>query len=134
LPAEDDNLAQAVTEVSERMTVLVREEIELAKVEMTQKASSIARGAAAIAVGAAFGLFALIFVLLTLAWALDAIFVSGAGDIWLGFLIVMVALVLLTVGAFLFAWRKFKVGAPTPKLAIEEARKIRATVRPGDGT
>ena len=116
------------------MTVLVREEIELAKVEMTQKASSIARGAAAIAVGAAFGLFALIFVLLTLAWALDAIFVSGAGDIWLGFLIVMVALVLLTVGAFLFAWRKFKVGAPTPKLAIEEARKIRATVRPGDGT
>ena len=134
MPAEDDNLAQAVTEVSERMTVLVREEIELAKVEMTQKASSIARGAAAIAVGAAFGLFALIFVLLTLAWALDAIFVSGAGDIWLGFLIVMVALVLLTVGAFLFAWRKFKVGAPTPKLAIEEARKIRATVRPGDGT
>jgi uncharacterized small protein (DUF1192 family) len=134
LAAEDDNLARAVTEVSERMAVLVREEIELAKVEMTAKASSIGRGAAAIAVGAAFGFFALIFVLLTLAWVLDAIFVSGAGDIWVGFLIVMAVLVLLTVGAFLFAWRKFKVGAPTPTLAIEEARKIRATVRPGDGT
>jgi uncharacterized membrane protein len=130
LPAEDDNLARAVTEVSERMAVLVREEIELAKVEMTAKVSSIARGAAAVAIGAVFGVFALVFVLLTVAWGLN----SALTSIWLGFLIVMALLVLLTVVAFLFAWRKLKVGAPTPKLAIEEARKIRATVRPGDGT
>jgi uncharacterized small protein (DUF1192 family) len=129
LAAEDDNLARAVTEVSERMAVLVREEIELAKVEMTAKVSSIARGAAAVAIGAVFGVFALVFVLLTLAWGLN----SALTSIWLGFLIVMVVLVLLTAGAFLFAWRKLKVGAPTPKLAIEEARKIRATVRRGDG-
>jgi hypothetical protein len=130
LAAEDDNLARAVTEVSERMAVLVREEIELAKVEMTAKVSSIARGAAAVAIGAVFGVFALVFVLLTLAWGLN----SALTSIWLGFLIVMALLVLLTALAFLFAWRKLKVGAPTPKLAIEEARKIRATVRPGDGT
>jgi uncharacterized membrane protein len=130
LPAEEDNLARAVTEVSERMAVLVREEIELAKVEMTQKISSIARGAAAVAIGAVFGVFALVFVLLTVAWGLN----SALTSIWLGFLIVMALLVLLTVVAFLFAWRKLKVGAPTPKLAIEEARKIRATIRPGDGT
>jgi uncharacterized membrane protein len=130
LPAEDDNLARAVTEVSERMAVLVREEIELAKVEMTAKVSSIARGAAAVAIGAVFGVFALVFVLLTVAWGLN----SALTSIWLGFLIVMALLVLLTVVAFLFAWRKLKVGAPTPKLAIEEAKKIRATVRPGDGT
>jgi uncharacterized membrane protein len=130
LPAEDDNLARAVTEVSERMAVLVREEIELAKVEMTQKVSSIARGAAAVAIGAVLGVFALVFVLLTVAWGLN----SALTSIWLGFLIVMALLVVLTVVAFLFAWRKLKVGAPTPKLAIEEARKIRATVRPGDGT
>jgi uncharacterized membrane protein len=130
LAAEDDNLARAVTEVSERMAVLVREEIELAKVEMTAKVSSIARGAAAVAIGAVFGVFALVFVLLTVAWGLN----SALTSIWLGFLIVMGLLLLLTVVAFLFAWRKLKVGAPTPKLAIEEARKIRATVRPGDGT
>ena len=130
MAAEDDNLARAVTEVSERMAVLVREEIELAKVEMTQKVSSIARGAAAVAIGAVFGVFALVFVLLTVAWGLN----SALTSIWLGFLIVTGLLVLLTVVAFLFAWRKLKVGAPTPKLAIEEARKIRATVRPGDGT
>ena len=53
------------------MTVLVREEIELAKAEVTQKATSIARGAAAVAAGAVFGVFAVVFLLLTLAWGLE---------------------------------------------------------------
>ncbi len=127
MPAENENLAAAVAEVTERMSVLVREEIELAKVEVTEKVSSLARGAAAVAVGAVFGVFALIFVLLTIAWALN----SALTSLWLGFLIVMVVLIALTVGAFMFALRKLKVGAPTPKLAIEEAKKIRATVKPG---
>jgi Putative Actinobacterial Holin-X, holin superfamily III len=113
------------------MTVLVREEIELAKAEMTQKVSSIARGAAAIVAGAVFGVFAVIFLLLTLAWGLDAILINGAGDIWIGFGIVLVVLVVATIGAFLFAWRKLKVGAPTPQMALDEAKKIRATVSTG---
>jgi len=115
------------------MSVLVREEVQLAKAEVTEKVSSIARGAVAIAIGAVFGVFAIVFVLLTLAWVFDAIFVSGAGDLWLGFAIVLGLLAVATIGAFLFAWRKLKVGAPTPKLAIEEARKIRATVKSGGG-
>jgi uncharacterized membrane protein len=134
LAAENENIAAALTEVSERMSVLVREEIELAKVEVTQKVSSLGRGAAAVAVGAVFGVFALIFLLLTIAWVIDAILVSGAGDIWVGFAIVLAVLAAATGGAFLFAWRKLKVGAPTPKLAIEEAKKIRATVKPGGGS
>ena len=56
---QPDNLATTVVEVSERVSTLVREEIELAKAEMTQKVTSIARGAAAAAVGAVFGVFAL---------------------------------------------------------------------------
>jgi hypothetical protein len=125
---QPENIATAVTEVTERMSVLVREEIELAKVEMTHKLSSIARGAAAVAAGAVFGVFAIVFALLTIAWVLDAILVSGAGDIWVGFAIVLAILAAATVGAFLFAWRKLKVGAPAPTMAIDEARKIRATV------
>ncbi len=116
------------------MSALVREEIELAKAEVSWKVSSITRGAIAIAIGAVFGVFAIVFLLLTIAWALDAVFISGAGDLWVGFAIVLGILGLATVVAFLFAWRKLRVGAPTPKLAIEEARKIRATVRPGSGS
>jgi uncharacterized small protein (DUF1192 family) len=131
LPAErnhSENIATAVTEVSERMTLLVREEIELAKTEMLAKVSSIARGTAAVAAGAVFGIFAVIFGLETIAWALNDLFVGGVGNLFLGFLIVFALLLLMALGAFLFAWRKLKVGAPTPKMAIDEAKLIRETV------
>ena len=127
MPADNENLAEALTEVSERMAVLVREEIELAKLEVVEKGMSLVRGAAAVAVGAVFGVFALVFVLLTIAWGLN----SALSSLWLGFLIVMILLILLTIGAALFAWRKLRVGPPTPKLAIEEAKKIRTTVQTG---
>ena len=117
-----------MTEVSDRMSVLVREEIELAKVEVTQKAKSIARGTAAVAAGSVFGVFAIVFFLLTVAWALDAVLVSGTGDIWIGFAIVFAGLFLASIAAFLFAWRKLRVGPPTPTMAIDEAKKIRETV------
>jgi uncharacterized small protein (DUF1192 family) len=123
-----DSIATTVTEVSERMSKLVREEIELAKAEMTQKVSSIARGAVAVAAGAVFGVFAIVFLLSTLAWGLNAILVDGAGNIWIGFAIVFGVLSLLSLITFLFAWRKLRVGPPTPKLAIEEAKRIRETV------
>jgi Putative Actinobacterial Holin-X, holin superfamily III len=136
LPAENgqpDTIAAAITEVSENLTKLVQDEIELAKAEVTQKGLSLLRGAAAVAAGAVFGVFAIVFILLTIAWALNSIFVSGAGDLWIGFLIVAGVLLLLTVAAFLFAWRKLKVGAPTPNMAIDEARKIRDTVSTSTG-
>ena len=110
------------------MSVLVREEIELARVEMVVKLKSIARGTGAAGAGAVFGIFAVIFALLTLAWGIDAVIGDVAGDIWIGFAIVTAILVLLTLAAFLFAWRKLSVGAPAPKMAIDEAKKIRETV------
>jgi hypothetical protein len=129
LPAEPgeptDSLAAAVTDVSEKLGVLVREEIELAKAEMSQKLSSYARGAAAVAIGAVLGVFALIYVFLTIAWGVN----QATSSLWIGFAAVMVVLVAITLGAFLFAWRKLRVGAPTPKLAIDEAKKITATVK-----
>ena len=117
-----------MTQVSERMSLLVREEIELAKAEMMVKVASIARGAAAVAAGAVFGVFAVVFALFTLAWVLDRVIGNVAGDIWIGYAITFGILLVLTVGAFLFAWRKLSVGAPTPKMAIDEAKKIRETV------
>jgi uncharacterized small protein (DUF1192 family) len=131
LPAENgkpDTFGATVTQVSERMSLLVREEIELAKAEMMVKVASIARGAAAVAAGAVFGVFMLVMAVMTLAWGLDAIIGNVAGDIWIGFAITTGVLALMAVGAFLFAWRKLRVGAPTPKMAIDEAKKIRETV------
>ena len=128
----NETLAAAVTDVSDRVTKLIREEIELAKAETLTKVSSLARGLVAVGAGAVFGVFALILGLATLAWGLNSL-IAGTGKIWIGFGIVFVVLLALTAGAFLFAWRKLKVGAPTPTMAIDEAKKITATVRNGHG-
>jgi protein-S-isoprenylcysteine O-methyltransferase Ste14 len=127
-PPTPDSLGAAVSEVSEKLNVLVHEEIELAKAEMMGKVASLGRGAAAVAAGAVFGVFGLVFVLLSIAWGINA----ATGSLWIGMVIVMGVLLLLTAFAFLFAWRKLKVGAPKPTMAIDEARKIKATVTAGD--
>ena len=127
-PTDSDNIGRTVTEVSERMSLLVREEIELAKAEVTQKATSIAKGAAAVGAGAAFGIFVVTFALTALAWGISSIAVSGVGSIWIGFASVSALMLLLAIGAFLFAWRKLRVGPPKPDMAIDEAKRIRETV------
>ena len=119
-----ENIAKTVTEVSERVTVLIREELELAKAEITLKATKLARGAAIGAAAAVFGIFAFIFFLETAAWGLNSVL----GSVWQGFLIVLIVLVLLTVGGGFLAYRLLRVGPPVPKLAIDEAQKIRDTV------
>jgi hypothetical protein len=132
LPANNgkpDNLATAVSEVSDRISNLIREEIELAKVEVGRKAISLLKGTIAIVAGAVFGVFAIVIGLEAAAWAIDSVLVQGAGDIWEGFLIMFGVLAILAVLAFATATRLLKRGAPpTPTMAIDEAKRIRETV------
>jgi hypothetical protein len=130
---QQDSIAAAIAQVSENVSRLVHDEIELAKAEVKQKGLSLLRGAGAVAAGAVFGIFAVILGLMTVAWVLDAIIVNGVGDIWVGFLIVTGALAVLAVVAFLVAWKALKVGAPTPTMAIDEAKRIRETVSTSTG-
>jgi Putative Actinobacterial Holin-X, holin superfamily III len=130
LAADDQKTSElgvAVQQVSEKVSVLIREEIELAKAEVTTKVISLARGAVAAIIGAVFGFFVLIFALLTLAWGLNSLLNS----IWLGQAITLVVLAVLMAVALLFAFRKLKAGAPTPNMAIEEGKKIRTTIQSG---
>ena len=118
-----------MSEVSDRVSNLIREEIELAKVEVGRKATSLLKGAIAIAAGAVFGVFAIVIGLEAAAWGLNAILVQGAGDIWEGFLIVFGVLAILAILSFAAATRLLKRGAPpTPTMAIDEAKRIRETV------
>jgi Na+-transporting methylmalonyl-CoA/oxaloacetate decarboxylase gamma subunit len=118
-----------VSEVSERVSNLIREEIELAKAEVGRKASSLLKGAIAVAAGAVFGVFAIVIGLEALAWALNDILIQGAGSIWEGFAIVFGVLAILAVLSFAMATRLLKKGAPpTPTMAIDEAKRIRETV------
>ena len=129
--AADDHrqatLAEAVTQVSERASLLVREEIELAKAEMATKARKLATGAIVGIVAGVFFITGLFFLLMAAAWAVYLAF--GGSAYWTGFLIVAVALFVLGTLAGLVAYRALRKGTPpAPTMAIDEAKKIRATV------
>jgi uncharacterized membrane protein YqjE len=128
------NIAAAITEVSERATLLVREEIELAKAEVTEKATKLVKGAV---VGIAAGIFfamALIFALVGCAWLLYYYLPGNDWTFFWGFFAMAVILLLLGALAGLLAAKAVKKGSPpVPAMAIDEAKKIRETVSSGDG-
>ena len=123
---QSSDLAKALQDVTTRAQLIVREEIELAKVEVQTKASKLAKGAAVGAAAGVFVLAGLIYFLHFAAWGIADIL---GNDVWLGYLIVAVLLFLLAAIAGFLAYRFVKGGTPpTPQMAIEEAQRVRETI------
>jgi uncharacterized membrane protein YqjE len=123
----DKSVGELVFDVSEKTSILVREEIELAKAEVTEKIQKLLRGSVVGAIAAVFAFLALILVMHGVAWLLNDLFFEG--NVWAGFLVEAGVFLLVGAGAALYAYRAFKKGAPpTPDMAIEEAKEIRATL------
>ena len=125
---QTSELGRAIQEVSERASLLVREEIELAKAEMTAKVSKLIKGAVVGIVAGIFAVFGLIYLLHAAAWAIWEL-IGSDSNFWLGFVIVAVVLFVLGAIAGLIAARAFKKGVPpAPTMAIEEGKLIKETV------
>jgi H+/Cl- antiporter ClcA len=121
----EKSLGDIVADVSEKASLLVREEIELAKAEVTAKVTSLGRGAGIAAAAGVFLIFAITMFFHFLAWFLDDLF--DWDSIWPGFGIVALLLFLLAALAGFIAYRLFQKGAPpTPDMAIEQAKRTRA--------
>ena len=121
----DKTLGEVVSEVSEKASLLVREEIELAKTEIQQKVGRLTKGAAVGVAAGVFGFFAFIFFLHALSWFWVDLF-DWSDSIWAGFLVTTGIFLLLAAIAGLLAYRFIKKGSPpTPDLALEQARLTR---------
>jgi uncharacterized membrane protein YqjE len=131
-PEVPHNIAAAIAEVSDRASVLVREEIELAKAEVSEKATKLVKGAV---VGIAAGIFfamALIFALVGCAWLLYYYLPGNEFTYFWGFFAMAVILLLLGALAGLLAAKAVKKGSPpVPTMAIDEAQKIKQTMSRG---
>jgi uncharacterized membrane protein YqjE len=125
---QTSELARAVQDITEKAQLLVHEEIELAKAEMTEKVTKLLKGAIFGIVAGVFAVFALIYLLHALSWGLWEALGSGS-NFWLGFLITGAVILLFGGIAGLIAMRLIKKGTPpTPQLAIEEAQLIKGTL------
>jgi hypothetical protein len=121
-PQEDRSVSELVFDVAEKSSSLVREEIELAKTEITEN------------VGLAAGTFAFLALILFMegfAWLLaEEVF---DGNAWPGFFVEAALFLLVAAGAGYFAYRSVQAGAPpVPEQAIEEAKLIKTTLE-GEG-
>jgi uncharacterized membrane protein YqjE len=124
---DTSDLGQAIQEVTEKASLLIREEVELAKTEVTEKVTKLIKGAVVGIVAGIFAVFGLIYLLHSGAWAIYDI--VGSDSPWLGYLVVAVVLFVLGALAGFIAARLVKRGAPpTPKMAIEEGKLIKETV------
>jgi uncharacterized membrane protein YqjE len=127
--ADTSDLGRAVQDVALKAQLLVREEIELAKAEMSAKLNKLIKGIIVGAIAGIFALFGLIYLLHGLAWLTWNLLDGDGTSYYVGFLIVALVLFLLgAIGGFLAA-RFIKRGSPpTPQMAIEEAQLIRQTL------
>jgi len=129
-PPDDRSVGELVFDVSERVSILIREEIELAKTEIREKVSKLVQGSV---VGIAAGVFALMGLAMLMhgiAWLLNDLFFED--DVWIGFMIEAVFWFGVAAAAGFFAFRSVRAGAPpTPDLAIEEARRTKETLGAG---
>ena len=122
----EKSFGEVVADVSEKASLLVREEIELAKAEVKDKVSKLTKGAAVAGAAGVFLVFGVTTFFHGLAWFLNDVF-NWEDNNWAGFAVVTAGLFLLAILAGVVALRLFKKGSPpTPDLAIEEAKRTRA--------
>jgi hypothetical protein len=120
-PADERSLADLVVDVSEHASTLVREEIELAKAEVSAKVTKLGRGAAVGVAAGTFAFLALILILHGIAWLLGEELFDG--NIWAGYFVTAGIFLLIAALAGFIAFRAVKAGSPpVPEQAIEEAK------------
>jgi uncharacterized membrane protein YqjE len=125
---DTSELGQAIQDVTERASLLIREEIELAKTEVIEKVTKLIKGAVVGIVAGIFAVFGLVYLLHALSWGIWDAF-GNSHNFWLGFLVVAVLLFLVGGLAGYMALRFVKRGSPpVPKMAIEEGKLIKETV------
>lgn len=129
-PPDERSVSELVFDVAEKSSSLVREEIELAKTEISEKVGKILRGSAVGIAAGTFAFLALILVMEGVAWLLaEEVF---DGNAWPGFFVEAAIFLLIAAGAGYFAYRSVQAGAPpVPEQAIEEAKLTKATLESG---
>jgi uncharacterized membrane protein YqjE len=122
-----NGLGAAAKRLSEHASALARLELELAQVELKEKAGVLGKGIGFLVGAAVFGLFALGFLFATVAAV-----IALALPMWASLLIVTGVLVLIAGILALIGRRKMRKGVPpVPKQAIDEAKATSAALRSG---
>ena len=96
--AETSSLGDLLGEVTRDMSTLMRQEVELAKVELKQSATRAGKGTGLLAGAGVAGHFVLLFLSLALWWALGTVMGLGWSGVVVAVIWAIAAAVLATMG------------------------------------
>jgi uncharacterized membrane protein len=130
MTTDQPNLVNLLRQLRDDTTTLVREEVSLAKTEMSEKVSTFSRNAALLAVGGFIGLVALMMLLLSLASLLTQAFLNaGFGEGMAGFLgLFIIGAIVAVVSGVLIAkgLKTLKGKTLAPEKTIETLKEDKA--------
>jgi hypothetical protein len=116
---DERSLGDLFSELSRETTTLVRQEVQLAKAELTQSATEAARGIGMLLAGGAVAYAGLLFLLLAIVYGL----IEAGWDAWLSALIV--GAVVVAIGAILVlrARESLKPANLAPQKTVETLKE-----------
>jgi len=116
---DERSLGDLFSDLSRETTTLVRQEVHLAKAELTQSATEVARGIGMLVAGGAVAYAGLLFLLLAIVYGL----IEAGWDAWLSALVV--GLVVAAIGAVLVlrARESLKPANLAPRRTVETLKE-----------
>ena len=116
---DERSLGDLFSDLSRETTTLVRQEVQLAKAELTQSATEVARGVGMLVAGGAVAYAGLLFLLLAIVFGL----IQAGWDAWLSALVV--GLVVVAIGAILVlrARESLKPANLAPRRTVETLKE-----------
>jgi hypothetical protein len=120
----DRSLSDVFQDIVRNVQEIIRAEISLAKIEVREEASKAISSLAWTIGGALSGIFGVIFILWTAAYALSLIW-----PMWLATLVVGAVLALAAIGLFFIGIRRLREIHPTPERTVQTIKENVAWVR-----
>jgi hypothetical protein len=122
---EGTSVGQLIGEVTKDLSVLMRQELELAKVEIKAEAKKAGQGAGMFGAAGFAGYMVALFLSLALMWALASAMPTG----WAG-LIVAVLWGVIGAVAFVMGKKKFQQVNPKPERTVDTLSQVPGALKP----
>lgn len=126
LAKEDRSLATLFSDLTQETTALLRKEVELAKVEISEKVSQAQSGAVSLATGGAVLYAGLLFLLLALVYGISA---ATDWDLWVSALIVGVVVSIIGYALLARGRRNLKAENLTLSRTTRSLRRDKALAK-----
>jgi hypothetical protein len=119
------SVGQLIGEVTKDLSTLMRQELELAKVELKVEAKKASQGAGMFGAAGFAGYMVLLFLSIALWWALENVMDAG-----LAALIVAVIWAVIGAVAFVLGRKKFREVNPKPERTVDTLQQVPSALKP----